>query len=242
MPKDYEPFKKFFRSLFRTVRPVGRAVSSFFGRICMIGPRLRYGRSEFRRANGGISYKQLKRSKGATGEYLLYDRLRHLRGKWLFNLYLPKGEEETEIDSVLFSTRGVFLFESKNFSGRIYGRITQREWFQTVITAKGLKKQRFFNPLMQNSAHKHAFIALAKTDLPVYPVVVFGKNCELFTPAAETHKDELMKIGKVKRFIRNRPKCADRSEPDRLYRLFKPYTDVSPERKYKHIRDVARKN
>ena len=57
--------------------------------------------------------------KGTRGEYLIYEHLRYLEdggGKFLFNIYLPKrNNETTEIDVLLISPKGLFVFESKNY-------------------------------------------------------------------------------------------------------------------------------
>ena len=63
--------------------------------------------------------------KGAIGEYeialAIWKEIRRgLKGYYLQNLYLPKGDGSTsEIDLLLISTKGLFLIESKKFR-RLY--------------------------------------------------------------------------------------------------------------------------
>lgn len=71
------------------------------------------------------SYFSMRSDLGKYGEYLIYKQLKHLErmgGKFLFNLYIPKGKEETtEIDVLLLCSKGLFVLESKNCSGWIFG-------------------------------------------------------------------------------------------------------------------------
>ena len=53
--------------------------------------------------------------------------------KFLFNIYIPKkGNETTEIDVLMISSKGLFVFESKNYSGWIFGGDNQKYWYQTL--------------------------------------------------------------------------------------------------------------
>lgn len=63
------------------------------------------------------SYFGIKFDKGKYGEYLIYKYLMGLEqqgAKFLFNIYVPKNDEETtEIDVLMISRKGLFVFESK---------------------------------------------------------------------------------------------------------------------------------
>lgn len=85
--------------------------------------------------------------KGLLGELYTYKCLKPLKGhkRYLFNLYLPKENgETTELDVVLLHESGVYVFESKNYSGWIFGTETQQYWTQTLSNGKGQsQKSRF---------------------------------------------------------------------------------------------------
>ena len=72
---------------------------------------------------------QLYFDKGKLGEYMTYKRLKNMEregAKFLFNLYIPKGEDETtEIDVLMLHPKGMFVFESKNYSGWILAASTK---------------------------------------------------------------------------------------------------------------------
>lgn len=72
--------------------------------------------------------------------------------KYVFNDYVFKiGEDTAQIDHIVVNKRGVFVIETKNYSGQIYGAEGQREWVQ--VLNYGEEKHKIFNPLMQNEGH-----------------------------------------------------------------------------------------
>ena len=59
-------------------------------------------------------------------------------GKFLFNLYIPKlNDETTEVDVVLIHPKGFFVIESKNYNGWIFGSEKNRYWTQTLPMGRG---------------------------------------------------------------------------------------------------------
>ena len=125
-------------------------------------------------------YWKVRFDKGLTGEYLTYRKLLQLKGykRFLFNCYIPKaGEDKTEIDLVLLHESGIYVMESKNYSGWIYGTETQKYWTQTL---PGNQKRSFYNPIKQNIGH----IKWMQTDLRLpenlfYSYIVFSERCNL---------------------------------------------------------------
>lgn len=124
-------------------------------------------------------YQTTRQDKGRHLEYLTYRSLRHFEnkgGRFLFNVNVPKKNgDTTEIDVLLICTKGLFVFECKNFSGWIFGDELQKNWTQTLPTGRGLcRKEQFYNPIMQNSAHiKHLKNFIGK-NIPTWSVIVFS--------------------------------------------------------------------
>lgn len=85
--------------------------------------------------------------KGKYGEYLTYKELKFLEKqgcKFLFNTYLDKGNgETTEIDVIAITPQGMFVFESKNYSGWIFGNERSKTWTQTLPQGRSSKKILF---------------------------------------------------------------------------------------------------
>ena len=73
-------------------------------------------------------YSSVKHNTGRYGEYLTYKYLKQFEtsgAKFLFNIYIPKENgETTEIDVLMICKKGLFVFESKNYSGWIFGSET----------------------------------------------------------------------------------------------------------------------
>ncbi len=121
---------------------------------------------------------------GRYGEYSLY---RHLQPfelsncKFLFNLYVPRENGKTsEIDLIMFHPKGLFVIESKNYSGWIFGNESNRQWTQTLPIGYGEShEERFYNPIMQNSTHIRAIRKYIDSSIPVYSVIAFSDKCTL---------------------------------------------------------------
>ena len=89
------------------------------------------------------------------------------------NLTLINNGKTCQIDHVVINARGVFVIETKNYSGRIYGSEKSREW--TQVLAYGKEKHKFYNPLKQNATHVYNVKKIIG-NLPVYSLVVFTQN------------------------------------------------------------------
>lgn len=96
------------------------------------------------------------KGKGHFGEYLTEYALEHgdLGDIAVFsNVIVPRSSGPTstsEIDVVMLHEKGVFVFESKNYSGWIFGSADQRNW---TVTFNANSKERFYNPIKQNQSH-----------------------------------------------------------------------------------------
>lgn len=116
--------------------------------------------------------------KGWLGEF----RIRKVLGKtnpgskYIVNdLKLRISDDKTsQIDHIVINKRGVFVIETKNYSGRIYGRDDQREWVQVLNYGK--VKNKFYNPLKQNNSHVYHISNILGNKYPVFSAVVFVKN------------------------------------------------------------------
>lgn len=89
------------------------------------------------------------------------------------DLILAHGEMTSQIDHVVINSRGIFVIETKNYSGRIYGTESQREW--TQVLAYGKVKNKLYNPLKQNATHIYNVKRLVG-NLPVHSLIVFVQN------------------------------------------------------------------
>lgn len=149
---------------------------------------------------------------GKSGERVLYTTLVHDFGipekQILRNVYIPTKKSETsEIDVLVLSKKGIFVFECKNYGGHIYGDARRRKWIQYL----GNNKSYFYNPLMQNRNHVKHLKEYLGIDVPIVPLVttitrgkwnifncddkdlILGFNCHLKDIYNGMPESELMK-------------------------------------------------
>ena len=94
------------------------------------------------------------------------------------DLYLEtRNDHYSQIDLVLATKVGIFVFEVKDYSGWIFGTGYQRKW--TKILAYGQEKYSFYNPILQNKTHiNHIKSKLGQfKSVPFYSMVVFYGDC-----------------------------------------------------------------
>jgi len=98
----------------------------------------------------------------------------------LGDIYLPRpdGMGTTQIDHIVISQFGIFVIETKNYKGWIFGHEKQPQWTQQIYKAK----HRFQNPLHQNSLHVKALeLFLDLPDHYFHSVVMFIGDCQFKT-------------------------------------------------------------
>lgn len=112
---------------------------------------------------------------GSSGERVLYNALvqkyKIPENQILRNVYVPtKNDTTSEIDLIVVSKKGLFIFECKNYGGNIYGDAKYKEWLQYI----GNKKNAFYNPLLQNKTHAKNldhFLSEKGIKVPIIPLV-----------------------------------------------------------------------
>ncbi len=112
--------------------------------------------------------------KGMLGEFVV-----NISTKWLLdkneyhlikNVMLPTEEGTTQIDHIIISIYGIFVVETKNMKGWIFGDASQRFWTQKIYN----HSNKFQNPLHQNYKHVKTLEQLLELkDNQVYSLVVF---------------------------------------------------------------------
>ncbi len=86
----------------------------------------------------------------------------------------------TQIDHILISRHGVYVIETKHYSGWIFGDENTRNWTQVIYK----KKTKFQNPIRQNYKHlqtvRQLFDFLPEND--VHSLIVFSGDAKFKTP------------------------------------------------------------
>lgn len=154
-------------------------------------------RTAFRAAEK--SYNTPER-KGARGERKVHNALTSVLDeseyRVLSDLILPIAGSTTQLDHLVLSRFGIFVIETKNMSGWIFGGGSdQQKWTQVQ---KGGKRRSFQNPLRQNYAHVKAVQEILGVDTKVlHNFVVFTGTAEPKTDMPENVAWGLRALGKL---------------------------------------------
>lgn len=185
---------------------------------------------------------------GQYGEYLTEYALlsRSMEGHYvvLKNLYLPMKGKTTEIDFLMIHEKGIFVFESKNYSGWIFGSEDQLKWTQCF---KSGQRGHFYNPIKQNRTHIRAlatFLNMPEDAFSSY--IVFSERCELkkiplFVDGDVTILQRQNMLYFLKRRLKDAPIIYSHADIEQMVGLLEPFTEVSREEKQQHIENLQTK-
>ncbi|MCR5101889.1 MAG: NERD domain-containing protein [Butyrivibrio sp.] len=185
---------------------------------------------------------------GKWGEYLIEEKLRYInkkigeKGKILRNVYLPKYNGETsEIDVAYITQKGIFVFESKNYSGWIFGNERNEHWTVTLFN----EKNQFYNPVMQNRTHLKWMKEFVGEDIPLFSIIVFSERCELKKVTTYSDDVKVIKVGSILETLRDfwsdSPDMVSDERIEELYARLKERTNVDRATKEAHVENI-RKN
>ena len=94
------------------------------------------------------------------------------------DIVLASNNGTTQIDHLVISTFGVFIIETKNKKGWIFGSEKGAKWTQTIYG----KKYSFQNPLRQTYRQKKVLSALLEIDeSKIQTVIYFVGDCKFKT-------------------------------------------------------------
>ena len=127
--------------------------------------------------------------KGKMGEFAVSAHVKLYLDKDQYVLLndctLPDEQNQTtQIDHILLSPFGVFVIETKNYKGWIFGSERQKTWTQKIYK----KSFKFQNPLHQNYKHQKVLEQILVDIVDpalIHSVVVFMPDCEFKTQMPE---------------------------------------------------------
>jgi len=119
-------------------------------------------------------------SKGKVGEKRVshkLDKLPEDKYRVLNNVILPTQSGTNQIDHIVVSVYGIFVIETKFYSGWIFGGENSEYWTQNIYG----NKYQLYNPVLQNGGHVRTLLRLLKEygDLPIFPIVAFSPQADL---------------------------------------------------------------
>lgn len=121
--------------------------------------------------------------KGMIGEWFINLSIRLFLDKQEYHLLkdvtLPTPQGTTQIDHVIVSRFGVFVIETKNMRGWIFGNPAHKRWTQQIYRSR----HSFQNPLHQNYLHVMTLKSLlGLTDHQIHSIICFIGDCTFKTP------------------------------------------------------------
>jgi hypothetical protein len=148
-----------------------------------------------------VAYLKTPRGRGWLGELRVKLAIKKTKPavRYVINnlvLRLDNGKT-TQIDHILINRNGIFVIETKNYSGRIYGDENRLEW--TQVLNYGRSKNKLYNPIKQNKSHIYHISKLLSEDLKITSAVVFVQGNIEYIDA-----DGVYSIRGLKRLIRTK--------------------------------------
>lgn len=132
-------------------------------------------------------FKKRSKTKGEIGEEIVSDILSQLGEEYTTynNVIIANGETTSQIDHVVVSPYGVFVIETKNYSGWIFCDANQKYWTQIIWGYR----YRMPNPIHQNFGH----IAALRKILPTFTskqytsIIAFTPYADFRTPMPDKY-------------------------------------------------------
>lgn len=127
-------------------------------------------------------------SKGKVGEVIVSNKLDGLpkdQYRVLNDVLLPTPKGTSQIDHLVVSIYGIFVIETKNYKGWVYGGEHSEYWTQNLYGYK----YTLYNPILQNEGHVKALrrVLIDYDPLPVLPIVAFSGKARVRVKTSEAH-------------------------------------------------------
>ena len=187
-----------------------------------------------------VSFFKTPKGKGIIGEFLVNISAKFMLDKdeyhLISNVTLKTEDGTTQIDHIIVSEYGIFVIETKNMTGWIFGNENDRFWTQKIYH----HTNKFQNPLRQNYKHIKAIQNILDIDSnKIFSVIVFTGHSEFKTDMPEnvihgvkyikyikSHKNKILYKREVRRII-------EKIESGRLERSFKTNREH-----IKHVKNI----
>ena len=180
--------------------------------------------------------------KGEKGEWIVSSRLRkglpENEYTILNDVYLPiQNNETTQIDYIVVSRFGVFVVETKNFTGWIFADASSGIWTQVIYH----EKNTFQNPMRQNFRHISAISE--NLGIPIgyiRGVVAFTGDCTFKTPMPEGVIYSRQAAEYIKSFAT--PILKEHERNDIVEALREWDASVTPEQRASHVGNLRKRH
>lgn len=184
-----------------------------------------------------ILFKKRRRFRKINlGEQEVNNVLKKITGYKLLNDIMIKGKSGTsQIDHILIGKKGIFVIETKDYSGLIYGEEYSKYWTQIINRSNN----QFYNPIRQNYGHVKSLERYLKRNDIFISVIVFTNKSQLKEVKAKT---PVIQLKKLKRFIREYKSDVrlSKKEIEEIYTLIKKSNIDSNRARKKHVKRIIK--
>lgn len=156
------------------------------------------------------------------------------------NAYLDINGFSTEVDVIAVTQKGIYVLESKNYSGWIFGDKDSKYWMQSF---KSGEKHQFYNPIKQNETHvKKLADYLNISAFSFYSYIVFSDRCELKKIPGDTDQVHVIRrctlLWRMKDELTNRRTIYSEQDVDDIFFRLLPLTTATKAEKQEHVQKV----
>jgi restriction system protein len=139
--------------------------------------------------------------KGVIGEYIINLSAKLMLDGSVYhlikNVTLPTEDGSTQIDHIIVSKFGIFVMETKNYAGWIFGDEAQKMWTQKLHR----QSHQFQNPLRQNYKHLRTLEEMLNIGRDkLFSVIVFVGKSKFKTSMPEN----VVQSGHYLRYIKSK--------------------------------------
>ncbi len=176
--------------------------------------------------------------KGWIGEKTIARKLKKLPEEdyiVLNDIMLKNLLGTTQIDHIVVSIYGIFVIETKNYKGWIYGSEQSNQWIKNMYG----KKYQFRNPIKQNFGHVKSLESFLELSIDKFiPIVVFLGSATLKVKV----KSIVIYPGKLVRTIRTfTEKKIDREDLKLIVDKLTNENDDNKSLRVQHVKDIHSK-
>ncbi len=180
------------------------------------------------------------RFRGVVGEQktaFLLGMLPKSKYKVIDDIMLQAGGRTTQIDHIVVSKSGLFVIETKNYKGWIFGHENGEKWIQNIYG----RKYEFQNPIRQNHIHIRALKQVLSDfrEMPIIPIVAFSSRATL---KIHTENHNVVLLDDLNSTIKKYND--DAISPDIMEKIIDRLEECnvnSPEKRKLHIKSIKRR-
>lgn len=186
-------------------------------------------------------YKNNKR--GKEGEAAIEKEIKQsgIPGNLFKNVYItfPNGNS-TEVDLVFLTDKGIYVIESKNYSGEVTGTEEAHDWYVKYPNGNNYS---LYSPILQNRGHINSLKYALRIDEKYFSsLIVFGEKAELKLTDIRT---PVVKVDKLKLYLRhtynNSPVSIDKTSMASIAQHLSTMVGANPVTKAKHKKNIQKK-